>query len=351
MRNEKGFILVLSMLMVLMLTVVGLAAMDSSIFEINLAGNQLLSKQAFYNAESGLDLWKYDLAKGNTVDNSPTDVSWTLEKTYTDNGIKAVATGSHVTEVVSGVTQVKKINGKPVYRVISHGYSQESHRITEAVFAFNPNLEPPSALYTHTDPLINSAKAEVSGLDICGSDSKPGIITTQSLITIKNGTVEGFPANTETNSSLNINIPQFVDSIKNYATASYTGGTMSNGSWGETTSDTPVMPKDPNLPPQVVYFDGNTKLTTSGGTGILLVKGDLELSGGFSWYGIVVATGSLKFTGNGGMNITGGVMSGSDATIDDTIINGGVKINMCSSVKDFLKNIPGSKRLSWREVF
>lgn len=187
MRDEKGFVLVLSMLMIVVLTLIGLASMSSSIFEIKLAGNDLLKKQAFYNAESGLNLYRYDLVNGIIIDSSPT-------------------------------------NPKIVY---------------------------------------------------------------------------------------------------------YDMGNVSN----------------PNSPYTI-------KLNGAKGSGILLVNGDLELGGGFQWYGIVVVTGSIKFAGGGqAITITGGVLAGKDASADSDI-SGNINILYCSAVKDFLKKtVKATKKLSWREIF
>jgi Tfp pilus assembly protein PilX len=63
MRNE-GFALVLAMMMSLVLTLIAMGAMDASIFEAKLAGNELMSKKAFFHAESGLELWRSDLING-----------------------------------------------------------------------------------------------------------------------------------------------------------------------------------------------------------------------------------------------------------------------------------------------
>ena len=42
-----------------------------------------------------------------------------------------------------------------------------------------------------------------------------------------------------------------------------------------------------------------------------MVEGDLDISGGFEWYGTVVVTGSFQFTGGAGSkNIMGAVISG-----------------------------------------
>jgi hypothetical protein len=96
---------------------------------------------------------------------------------------------------------VETFAGKPIYIIESHGYQQQAHQITEVKVALRPSLDPPAALCTHTDPLINSDKGTISGLDQCVSDSKYGIVTTQHIVTIRNGTVEGNPEGIQRNSS------------------------------------------------------------------------------------------------------------------------------------------------------
>jgi hypothetical protein len=269
-------------------------------------------------------------------------------KIYTDNGIKAVVTGTHVIET-SGA--VKTLSGKPVYQFKSWIRTGSSLGLPKLSF-LNPSLDPPAALYTHTDPLISDKASQRDGLlrfrlKIWHSDDSR-------YYHCKEQTVEGFPTGEERNSSLSISIPQFVDSLKEYANFS-NDSSLNHPSWGETTTDVPVMPVNSNLTPSIVYFDSSVvgnpvKLTSEQGTGILLVKGNLELMGEFRWYGIVAVTGSIKFTGNGNMNITGGVLSGSDV-IDEAWINGGVKIYYCSTVKDYLNKIPKTHKKRWHEIF
>ena len=67
----------------------------------------------------------------------------------------------------------------------------------------------------------------------------------------------------------------------------------------------------------VIYGSGTqTKLAAGGrGQGLLLVEGDLEISGGFEWTGLIVAKGGMKISGNGN-KITGALLA-QDVAIDD----------------------------------
>jgi hypothetical protein len=61
--------------------------------------------------------------------------------------------------------------------------------------------------------------------------------------------------------------------------------------------------------PKITVIQGNAKLTNAGGTGILLVTGNLELAGNLTWDGLVLVIGSgqLVMSGGGTKTINGGV--------------------------------------------
>lgn len=64
------------------------------------------------------------------------------------------------------------------------------------------------------------------------------------------------------------------------------------------------------------------------GCGVLLVQGDLEIHGSFFWYGPIIVTGSITYTGGGNKNVTGSVLSGSAVTAD--VIGGNANLVWCS---------------------
>ena len=55
-RNERGIALIIALLMLLVLTVIGIGAMNSTTFENMISGNDRTATDAFYAAEAGVEL-------------------------------------------------------------------------------------------------------------------------------------------------------------------------------------------------------------------------------------------------------------------------------------------------------
>src|SRR5205814_7090438 len=84
--------------------------------------------------------------------------------------------------------------------------------------------------------------------------------------------------------------------------------TSNSSNWGDPL--TPATPCASYFP--IIRFQGVstavTKLTGGFGQGILIVDGDLEVSGGFQFFGPVIVRGHFKTTGTGG-HFNGGVIA------------------------------------------
>jgi hypothetical protein len=106
----------------------------------------------------------------------------------------------------------------------------------------------------------------------------------------------------------------------------------------------------------VIYGSGSqTKLAAGGrGQGLLLVEGDLEISGGFEWTGLIVAKGGLKIVGNGN-KITGALLAQDVAVDDQNSISGNTTLQFSSCALS--KAIQGSafaeplNQRSWVQVY
>ncbi len=81
----------------------------------------------------------------------------------------------------------------------------------------------------------------------------------------------------------------------------------------------------------ILYGSGTqTKLAAGGrGQGLLLVEGDLEISGGFEWTGLIVAKGGIKITGNGN-KIVGALLAQDVAVDDQNSISGNTTLQFSS---------------------
>jgi hypothetical protein len=98
-----------------------------------------------------------------------------------------------------------------------------------------------------------------------------------------------------------------------------------------------------------------TKLAAGGrGQGLLLVEGDLEISGGFEWTGLIVAKGGIKISGNGN-KITGALLAQDVAVDDQNSISGNTTLQFSScalskAIKGSAFAEPLSSR-SWVQVY
>ncbi|MEI9476539.1 MAG: pilus assembly PilX N-terminal domain-containing protein [Deltaproteobacteria bacterium] len=379
MKNDRGFALVLSLIVLLMVTLLTVGAMNTSVLDIKIGSNDLISKKAFYVAEAGWNEFSARFKTGEITDSAPANTDWKIF--LAANGQRAEGIGYDVSnpnhryiqtvqDQMDYAVQIKHLvenfkvatkAGYPVYLATSHGWYGEGKKTVEVTLNQSPGLDPPSALYSKTSVHVKGSSTFVDGKDYCGMQNKPGIITTTDTIaTSGSPVIDGLPPQV-INSTLDLPLADYVSYLKDYAnpnhTYTYIGDkTLTGMDWGsltggDSTSD-PVMPTgDPNI----VYFNMNAVNTIklaggSHGEGILLVNGNLEVNGGFAWYGIVIATGALTFTGGGEKNVTGGVLAGNMTSVEVDLA-GNVGILYCSEAYRYLRSRVPTFRIShWRKL-
>jgi hypothetical protein len=105
--------------------------------------------------------------------------------------------------------------------------------------------------------------------------------------------------------------------------------------WGD--PDNPTAPCGAYFP--LIYRNGAMTIqSNSVGQGILLVEGNLEMRGGFRFYGIVIVQGTFT-TGNGGATIYGAVLASNAADLQQTFTGGGQIIySRCAVTRSVLNN-------------
>ena len=119
---------------------------------------------------------------------------------------------------------------------------------------------------------------------------------------------------------------------------------------------------DPKSPPSVagctgyfpiIYINGNFKATGGYGQGILIINGDLNVQGGFEFYGPVLVKGTLTTQGTGG-HFNGGVMASNLYDSTNAILgNAMVTYSSCALFKALQANSPGRwiRQRSWVDLF
>jgi hypothetical protein len=389
--GEKGIALVLGMLLLLVATLIGISALNTSMFDILISGNERASVQAFYAAEAGINEFMGRFRAGATneiPDSDPTNPNWKIllakvpGKGATQIGYLSGSPnfysslqnqldfGVEIKHKTDAMNQVVKYGGVPIYILKSYGFTEDGgNKVIEVELKKSSGYDPPAALYSEMSIQIHGSSTYINGNDSCGSTHhKPGVMTpTTTLPPITesdNPSIQGSPPQvTLTNQPppTTLHIKEMLDYVKGDADFkySYIGNQTLSGysdDWGTPANNDPSVPITYTGPMTIIYFNmnGNQTLKLTGashGAGLLLIEGNLEINGEFTWYGVILVTGTVAYTGGGQKNITGGILSGANATIEvDTGGNSGTLY--CSVVSNQLKDIiPPLKITRWRELF
>lgn len=385
MNNEKGMVMALGLLLLVVLTIIGLGAVSMVIFDVKISGNYDAANNAFYTADSGIEDTKARLMSSSPsviVDNEPENPDWiTVIGTAERAAQKGLSSATRLDRLEPSldyfVTIKHKVNdsditlkwgdangdgiyeentsqGVSIYTIIAEGWSKNgSYKSLQAEIVRHPPVEIPAAVYTKTNTTINGSSTMIIGSDACGTDNNPGIVSMGTITLNGSPTITGDPVSMVENSPSDFSIDESISTLKDYATHKYdyTSNTdISGGNWGEPflpAQDQPSTCSTKNI----VYFnmhDATLKLTGgTSGCGTLIVDGNLEATGGFNWHGLILVKGSVKLSGGGDKNITGGIMSGS--TVSDDTISGNIVIFYCSmAVKTQTNGLP-PVLLNWKD--
>lgn len=129
--------------------------------------------------------------------------------------------------------------------------------------------------------------------------------------------------------------------------------TSTNTNWGDPNRATPAGVCESYLP--VIYAPGDVSINGDQGQGVLLVNGNLNIQGGFVFYGQIIARGTVKLTGTGN-HVYGGVMAAAiqDSTDASKLSgNSSIRYSRCAVTSVFLNAAMGRRapQRSWIELF
>jgi len=80
-REEKGIALVLSMLLLLVVTLIGINALNTSMYDTRISANERASVQAFYVADARINVFMGRFRDGTTneiADSDPSNPNWKI---------------------------------------------------------------------------------------------------------------------------------------------------------------------------------------------------------------------------------------------------------------------------------
>lgn len=134
-------------------------------------------------------------------------------------------------------------------------------------------------------------------------------------------------------------------------------GTQSNVTLG--TPPTLMPPSPPTnttgMTSQITVVPGDLQLTSNNsvGAGILLVNGNLDIHGGLQFYGLIIVTGTISFTGGGSnsSNIVGGIIAGQHSVANlDSTLGGGVNVTFDYCALPHSSNTAPPRSLALRDI-
>jgi len=353
--GEKGFMLVAALTLMTALTLIGTTAYLLSSTDIKVGANFRNSQQVLQVAMAGTERARELLRQENLSNGDVATFSDELSKSQrkgqngaldgftatTDDSpiasgtLGGIAYSAYLSnDSADGVSNQTDSNKKVMLTTVATKSSDNSKAVVQTVVQLYTGVTSPATIYSKGDVTGNGTSLTIKGDDECGVESALAPVYTKSpAITNLSGnpTLTGSPSTPQAG-DLDLGIAAMISSLKGSAQYTLTEDT-NNATFGNSNSYK-VVYSNTSSPANV----NGLKLNNLTGYGILMVDGDLELGGGFTWYGPIVVTGSVTLNGGGGegINIHGQILSGT-STLTDVTLNGGnlIQYNSCELKKAF----------------
>lgn len=367
-RNEKGFsILLLALIILLTMTAIGIAMLQTTQRELRSVTKLKLSTQAFYSAESGVNLVVAELNSGtwsefddqlnlmNDASAIPTDeylvltqddypgiigMTFSVQVSFVGSGTDILCWGDldgdfdfeqHTLQEFRNATG--KVAGEDFWPIlIITGIGEEGHvsgglfkyakRSVQILVRLEPSFVFPEAALTLNGSLINNGTPQSSIGDghpddtvTCGVDDIVGT----------NDSILGYTGNTdicedaEGNKTACTGTPDTTINPDGYPVDEVASMLVGIGTeLGEDDLKNGATVGSEDDPNAVYYYRGDidTGINNLTGYGILVIVGNLALGGNIDWDGMLFITGDLTLNGGGNPSnyIHGSVIVGGNVT-------------------------------------
>ena len=316
--NRRGAALMTVMLLVLLLMVAIAGAFTRTTTERRTALDATAQVDAFAMAQSGLDQY---LVAHTTVPTTLPDSA-----TYTVAGGRAVVTLRQFRAAVTDTLLLLTSRGEASGDRYSAASSLATRTVSQLLRFASGSINLPGGFTSLSGFDKNGVSGSISGVDACPGSTNPNIPG----LAIPNGTFTYSGGNTNWINGTPDNTPVYVGTPGPTGTAK----DVVNVDWAGITSRTSLTPNyylkttSPasgswptsaqmggiNWP--TVFVEGDATLP-SDGQGILIVTGNLTISGSDQWRGIVLIGGT--FTSNGNNQILGGIITGLNVKLGMTV--------------------------------
>jgi len=358
-RNQKGLVLPIALVFLVVLGMMGAAAVMITGTDIKISGNYKNSETAFYVAEAGIENAREVLRAMNAASGNKKSFSDELASVTGSNGVlDGYASGTDDVALISsaslgnssytvyltnddvdGSSNQTDSNQTVTLTSVATGPigSRATLESTVKIFDFFPppgaitllgngatftgnnsgdkNLhgddqcgtEPPKPVVAITHPAdllgiqasINSSKPQTYHSKDSGGNDVTALTDPDAIsTTISGSTIASIISNYGTNLLDAHDLNDLVKDVKSLADTVAPGGTAATDVYVGAPGDT-----------RVVVVDGDFSLNTNG-AGILLVTGELTFQGNIDYDGLILVfgEGSMKRQGGGENNIRGGII-------------------------------------------
>lgn len=367
-KAEKGFLLIAALTLLTALTLLGTTAYILSSTDIKIGGNfrnnQLTLQVAMAGAERAREALRAEnLASSDTISfsdelnsstrkgaNSTLDgyTATTDDVPLTSGTMNNVSYAAYLTnDSTDGASNTTDSNNKVMITSVATGPNNSRAKV-EMLVTWAPTPSSPGTLYSKGNVGGNGSALTISGNDAgsCGGSNLAPIYTKDPAETelVGQPNLSGSPA-TPVQGTLDIDIQSYINALKVGTTATLTED-QNNQDFGSATNYVTVF-SDTSNP----VNNQGLKIQNGTGYGILLVQGDLELGGGFSWNGLIFVTGTLTMNGGGRpINIQGQIFSGT-TTSTDVDLNGSITIGYDSCQVKKAADAAPLKVVTWKQVY
>ena len=360
-RNERGIALVVAVVALVVIGAIVAGTFFVSTVEQRSAQNVIVAAAAQQAAEAGLEDavanikgedYIYGVADSSAYASNVTPSGWSTSTSYTVwvfpvNSstwlIKSVGTSNGATQTLAEVVKAAVTVTPTTAPVVvaapitfnGNSFQINGNNANPPVSTGCPSTPTPAQVYAVRSQtatgMTNGDRDNVLGITGMGANPGEGsAVANDPTVAAMMNTIFGTGGSYD----------QFrAAATLTYAPATYTqrqpstivvGGVTKcnyadNANWGEPKT---TVPQCNSYFPIVLGTStiGNPfKITGVRGQGVLLADGDLELTGGFEWYGLILVKGSFKITGTGA-KVFGSVIAQNGATVDDNTISGNTQI-------------------------
>ena len=376
-RDRKGIALVMALGAIVVIGALVAGAFHMSTRDLRTGRSaqdqehaQLAAEYALYQARDSVDL------------NKPSDLAVGGVRSYTITD-PANAGTQIIARITRASDEIFVLNTSAQTGTDIGGGSGRPQRRASMVFVLRaPTMNFPGAL-TVNGAIQIAGTSEIKGTDApptgwggCAANkpTKPGLVIEPGANTTFSGNcanqacIEGDPktlvsplaGDTATYTQFgSVNWPEMVANATlrlpagNYRPAPSLSGGLCNKAnlenWGE-----PLRPGNAcnNYFP-IIYINGDATLNGVRGQGILLVNGDLNVQGGFEFFGPVIVQGRLKTAGTGG-HFNGGVLARNFDDETNMVVGDAVVQYSSCAIETAIKNsspvVPIVRR-AWADLF